>query len=66
MELEDAADAVERVDDKFGLFGVVFIEEVDEDFEAAASMDELDISLKAKNLYSRDEHLQCQNGRVAQ
>ena len=38
MELEDAADAVERVDDELGLLGVVFVEEVDEDFESAAAV----------------------------
>ena len=38
MELEDAADAVERVDDKFGLFGVVFIEKVNENLQSSATI----------------------------
>ena len=38
LQLEDAADPVQRVHDELGLLGVVFVEEVDEDFEAAAAV----------------------------
>jgi hypothetical protein len=37
LKFEDASDAVEGVDDELTLLSVVFIEEINEDFEPAAA-----------------------------